>query len=481
MPQPEVTEEYIRIRVKNPKGFQENSFRTIDLSKDKGVKAIIGKLKGATTTTTQSFLFVKDKWTVENAQKWVEKREMSMHFNSELKEKIVNSGSFDIKGMEVFKVGIWNKINFTLEDLEIVVKNFNDLKDVLTPRLKLTHSDDQESLAGLASYGDVTDVYIKDNKLYANFSNVPGVIIEWIKERRFSERSIELWTRFEYNKVNYRNVLTAVSLLGHEVPAVLGMRPTHLPFSVEHLDKNVELVKFSLETEQFNIDNDNKERRDMNLKEETKIKELEATIEKMSAELDAAIQQVEEANTKDLKDQVSKMQKELKNKESLKEELQKTKDILAEKEKQIEIAFKQAEEEKAKKLELEIETFVSNKKSEGKVIPAIEEDIKLLYKSLANSTEKITFSKDDEEVETSVLDLFKNVIEKTPGKVEFAELAKEEKIDQKQSEETDSRFSRMHNDVEGIELDSKIRAFMKKENIDYGTAMIKINEQERSD
>jgi len=71
-PEPEVTEEYIRIRVRNPDDFQKDSFRTIDIDKGKGIKAVIGRLKGETTTTTQSFLFDKEKWTVAEAQAWVE-------------------------------------------------------------------------------------------------------------------------------------------------------------------------------------------------------------------------------------------------------------------------------------------------------------------------------------------------------------------------------------------------------------------------
>jgi len=70
-PEPEVTEDYIRIRVRNPDDFQKESFRTIDIDKGKGIKAVIGRLKGETTTTTQSFLFDKDKWTVAEAQAWV--------------------------------------------------------------------------------------------------------------------------------------------------------------------------------------------------------------------------------------------------------------------------------------------------------------------------------------------------------------------------------------------------------------------------
>ena len=68
---PEVTENYIRLRQKDPDSFQKESFRIISLSKSKGIKAVIGRLKGKDTTTVQSYLFDKDRWTVKEAQAWV--------------------------------------------------------------------------------------------------------------------------------------------------------------------------------------------------------------------------------------------------------------------------------------------------------------------------------------------------------------------------------------------------------------------------
>lgn len=72
-PEPEETEETIRIRVKDPGGFQGDSFRTISIDKDRGIQAVIGRLKGETTTTVQAYLFNKEKgdWTVASAQAWV--------------------------------------------------------------------------------------------------------------------------------------------------------------------------------------------------------------------------------------------------------------------------------------------------------------------------------------------------------------------------------------------------------------------------
>ena len=72
-PAPDVTENTIRMRVKDPGAFQEGSFRTVNIGdKGNGISAIMGRLKGETTMTIQSYVFDKSKWTVEKARKWVD-------------------------------------------------------------------------------------------------------------------------------------------------------------------------------------------------------------------------------------------------------------------------------------------------------------------------------------------------------------------------------------------------------------------------
>lgn len=68
----EETDEYIRSGHRSPEDFQEDSFRTITIDADKGIKAVIGKPKGKDTTEVQSYLFDKDKWTLEEAKAWFE-------------------------------------------------------------------------------------------------------------------------------------------------------------------------------------------------------------------------------------------------------------------------------------------------------------------------------------------------------------------------------------------------------------------------
>ena len=136
--------------------------------------------------------------------------------------------------MEIFRIGTHNGDEFTENDLREIASNFHVLKDELRPKLKITHRDNQKTLAGLASYGDVVDVYIKkrddgSNSLFAKLTNIPSEVVAFIKERRFPERSIELYPEFKLgtkeDAPTYKNVLKAIALLGHEMPAVSGMAP----------------------------------------------------------------------------------------------------------------------------------------------------------------------------------------------------------------------------------------------------------------
>ena len=75
-PEPEVTENYIRIRVRDPGDFRDDSFRTVWISRSQGIKAVMGKLRNPPeghegSMVVQSYLFDKDKYTLAEAQAWV--------------------------------------------------------------------------------------------------------------------------------------------------------------------------------------------------------------------------------------------------------------------------------------------------------------------------------------------------------------------------------------------------------------------------
>jgi hypothetical protein len=83
-PEPETEGNYIIIRVKDPDYFDSESFRTIDISQEQGIKATIGCKKGEYKdgkcqigTEVQRYLFDKEKWTLSEAEAWVEKNKKS--------------------------------------------------------------------------------------------------------------------------------------------------------------------------------------------------------------------------------------------------------------------------------------------------------------------------------------------------------------------------------------------------------------------
>lgn len=148
----------------------------------------------------------------------------------------------EIPEMEIFRSGTHNGEPFDDKDLQEIADNFEALKNEVRPKLKITHRKTQESLAGLASYGDVMGVFVKKledgtSRLFARVANVPRQVMNWIEERRFPERSIEIYGKLKLgvkgdDKI-YRNVLKAIALLGAEMPAVSGMAPIKFSEDVE--------------------------------------------------------------------------------------------------------------------------------------------------------------------------------------------------------------------------------------------------------
>ncbi|MEM3731714.1 MAG: hypothetical protein QW667_07290 [Candidatus Bathyarchaeia archaeon] len=70
----ETTDKYIRSGHRSPDEFQPDSLRTIVISEDEGIKAVVGKPKGKETMEILSFLFDLEKgWTIDKAKAWFEK------------------------------------------------------------------------------------------------------------------------------------------------------------------------------------------------------------------------------------------------------------------------------------------------------------------------------------------------------------------------------------------------------------------------
>ncbi len=63
-------------QVRDHRDFQKGTIRTIVIKRSNGVRLLIGKLKGKTITTNQSYRFPVSKYTVEQAKEWLEEKEL---------------------------------------------------------------------------------------------------------------------------------------------------------------------------------------------------------------------------------------------------------------------------------------------------------------------------------------------------------------------------------------------------------------------
>ena len=93
----DVTEDNVRLRQVDPGTFDSKSFRTITISEEKGIKAVVGCPRGKfvggrckTGTRVQTYLFSKAKgWDVSKAKTWV-----SSHKKEEIKAYLKNMPDF---------------------------------------------------------------------------------------------------------------------------------------------------------------------------------------------------------------------------------------------------------------------------------------------------------------------------------------------------------------------------------------------------
>lgn len=121
---------------------------------------------------------------------------------------------------ELFAVGKWNGMAFSLQDLEEVAANFDKLAEFHKVPLKFGHNDKQPITDGQPALGWVTKVWVEGTKLMGRFEKVPELVAQAIKQRMYRRVSIELDIDVEHKGSKYRYVLSGVALLGADLPAV---------------------------------------------------------------------------------------------------------------------------------------------------------------------------------------------------------------------------------------------------------------------
>ena len=121
---------------------------------------------------------------------------------------------------EIFAEGIWNGMGFEAKDLEGIVSTFQELKDIHQVPLKFGHNDEQQMTDGQPALGWVDDIWFDNGKLMGKFVDVPEIVYEAMKQKKYRNKSIELDLDVSYKGSKYEHVLSGVALLGADIPAV---------------------------------------------------------------------------------------------------------------------------------------------------------------------------------------------------------------------------------------------------------------------
>lgn len=130
----------------------------------------------------------------------------------------------ELKGAEIFSAGTWNGLTFTESDLDVIESAFASLGLAGRVPLKLGHNEDQPVTDGQPALGWVQRVWREGEKLFADFADLPTVVYDAIKSKAYKFVSVELLQDAHHGGIDFPWVLSAVSLLGADIPAVSNLR-----------------------------------------------------------------------------------------------------------------------------------------------------------------------------------------------------------------------------------------------------------------
>ena len=144
---------------------------------------------------------------------------------------------YGLSGIEIFGAGKHNGDDYSEADLDEMVRAFGELD--FKPPLKAGHSKDTP---GMPALGWVENVRRSGSKLVADFANLPKLVYDAIKDKRYNTVSAEVYWNLERGGKAFKRALKAVALLGAEIPAVANLRPLHEMFEADAEWKSYDAV-----------------------------------------------------------------------------------------------------------------------------------------------------------------------------------------------------------------------------------------------
>jgi len=163
--------------------------------------------------------------------------------------------TMDLEGVEIFAAGTWNGDTYSVDDLDSLVSAFEETKTKLRPYLKIGHGEKQTLLAEdeLPAAGWINRVYRVGRKLVADVKRVPKKIYELIKAGAYGTVSSEIYTNIPIDGKTHPLALKAVSILGGATPAVHDLSSIMALYSAE---QKAVAFKTDAEVRKYEVPND---------------------------------------------------------------------------------------------------------------------------------------------------------------------------------------------------------------------------------
>ena len=422
----------------DPDLFIADSFELIRLPMN--VSVIAGILKEGSIVseinpdirTVQGVKFLKPDWDMEDALDWLKENQKFFKEDGTMDKKIFKKDLKEIKGVEVFSAGTWNGDTYTTEDLDKMVKAFNDTSETVRPFLKLGHSDKQNILEaeGLPAAGWVGKLYRVGEKLVADFVDIPKKIFELIENKSYRSVSSEIYFDVSIKDKKFDMLLSAIALLGAEMPAVMNLSDIMSRFGL----KDYESIKTFAQNEKGVTIKHYSIEKQINKKQEEAI--MPKTENEIALEL--KLEALEAKNT-ELTDSNKQFETDLEAKTT---ELEKSNTAKEDAEAKV---FKTEKEKKAVELASQVDTLVNEKLISKAMKPFA---LALLTNKMDEKTKKFSFKSGDKEVALDRYELIKEfaTLSKATSEVNFEE----------NSTEGDTKKSNDEDQIEKFATDNKI-------------------------
>ncbi len=135
--------------------------------------------------------------------------------------------TYSIPGVEILRTGKWNGRDYTTADLDAIAESHEALKSsgFLVPRVTIDHDEraTRSQGDGGPALGFVDTVERIGDRLIASLIKVPAMLASAIQRENYQPRSVEIWWDVELGGTEFPAVLSVLSFLGADLPAVDGL------------------------------------------------------------------------------------------------------------------------------------------------------------------------------------------------------------------------------------------------------------------